>query len=48
MEQYVERLVDLIDPEANRMHNFSMEQARELLLRGNGEAARKSRVLLPW
>jgi asparagine synthase (glutamine-hydrolysing) len=41
MEQYVERLVDLIDPEANRIHNFSMEQARELLLRGNGEAAKE-------
>ena len=32
MEQYVERVVDLTEPEANQIYNLTLEAARELLL----------------
>jgi asparagine synthase (glutamine-hydrolysing) len=41
MDQYIERVVDLIDPQSNRLYNLSAEDAREILLRGPAEAARQ-------
>ncbi|HEX7579335.1 MAG TPA: asparagine synthase-related protein, partial [Thermoanaerobaculia bacterium] len=38
MHQYIERVVDLIDPEANALHGTSVETAREAVL--SGDAAR--------
>lgn len=37
---YVERVVDLTDPEANRIFNLSVDQARNLLLEKPAEAVR--------
>ena len=39
--QYVERVVDLTDPAANRILNMSVEEARECILRGPAEAVRQ-------
>jgi asparagine synthase (glutamine-hydrolysing) len=41
MEQYIERVVDLTDPRANRIYNMSMEEARERALKGGVEAIRE-------
>jgi asparagine synthase (glutamine-hydrolysing) len=38
MDQYLERVVDLTDPEANRIYNMSPEAARERVLNGSAEA----------
>jgi asparagine synthase (glutamine-hydrolysing) len=35
MHEYIERLVDLIDPATNRLLNVTLEQARERILRGS-------------
>ncbi|MGD0366610.1 MAG: asparagine synthase-related protein [Acidobacteriaceae bacterium] len=43
MDRYIERVVDLIDPASNRLHNRSVEQARELLLGDSTEAVRQIR-----
>src|SRR5580658_8239798 len=43
MDHYIERVVDLIDPASNRLHNMSVEQARELLLGESAEAVRQIR-----
>lgn len=40
MDPYVERVVDLTEPESNHLYNMSVEEARELLLRGPAEAVR--------
>ncbi len=40
MEAYVERVVDLTEPEANRIYNLSVEDARELIFR-HPEATRE-------
>ncbi len=40
MEQYVERVVDLLDPALNRMYNMSLEEARSRVLSGDPEAVR--------
>jgi len=40
MEPYVERVVDLIDPGSNHLYNMSLEEARDVLLRGPAEAVR--------
>ncbi len=37
MHQYVEDVIDLIDPKLNRIHNMSLEQARERVLKGTPE-----------
>jgi len=37
MQQYIERVVDLTEGEANRIYDLSIEQAREIILRGNAE-----------
>lgn len=41
MDQYVERVVDLTDPDANQIYNFSLEEARERLLSGGADAVRR-------
>ena len=38
MDEYVERVVDLTDPEANHLYNMSVDDARALLLDGPAEA----------
>ena len=40
MDHYIERLVDLTDPSANRIYNLTVEAARERVLRGSPEAVR--------
>jgi asparagine synthase (glutamine-hydrolysing) len=40
MEHYVERVVDLLAPDLNRIHNMSVEEARERVLSGKAEAVR--------
>jgi asparagine synthase (glutamine-hydrolysing) len=41
MEQYVECVVDLLDPAVNRIYNLTADDARELLLNHPAEAARQ-------
>ena len=41
MQSYIERVVDLLDPDANHIYNLSAEAARELLLHNPVEAARQ-------
>jgi asparagine synthase (glutamine-hydrolysing) len=41
MEQYIERVVDLLDPGANRIYNLTADAARELLLDRPAAAARQ-------
>lgn len=43
MHQYIERVVDLIDPEANALHGTSVETAREAVLSGDGARVRALR-----
>ena len=37
-QQYLERVVDLTEPEANQLYRLSVEQAREIVLHGTAEA----------
>jgi asparagine synthase (glutamine-hydrolysing) len=37
-QQYIERVVDLTEPEANQLHRVSVDEAREIILRGSAEA----------
>ncbi len=41
MEHYIERLVDLTEPEANDIYNLTADAARDLLLRRPAEAVRE-------
>jgi len=41
MHSYVERVVDLLDPDGNRLYNLTVEAARELLLKCPVEAAQQ-------
>lgn len=41
MDHYIEQLVDLTDPGANRIFNMTVEEARERILRGSPEAVRE-------
>jgi asparagine synthase (glutamine-hydrolysing) len=41
MEQYVERVVDLLDPALNRIHNLTVEEARAHVLSGKPSAVRE-------
>jgi asparagine synthase (glutamine-hydrolysing) len=41
MHQYVEDVIDLIDPTLNQIHNMSVEQARERVLSGAPEQVRE-------
>ena len=37
-QQYIERVVDLTEPEANQIYRLSVEEAREIVLHGSAEA----------
>src|SRR6266436_4676119 len=39
--QYLERVVDLTEPSANRILNMTTEEARSRVLRGSADAVRK-------
>src|SRR5215212_3481155 len=39
--QYVERVVDLLEPSLNQIHNMSLEDARSRVLSGNPDAVRE-------
>jgi asparagine synthase (glutamine-hydrolysing) len=41
MEQYIERVVDLLDPGLNRIHNLSLDEARDRVLSGKPQAVRE-------
>ena len=41
MHQYVEDVIDLIDPTLNQIHNMSAEQARERVLNGTPDQVRE-------
>jgi len=41
MNQYVERVVDLIDPSLNEIHNLSIDEARRRVLEGTPESVRE-------
>ena len=41
MDSYVERVVDLIEPGANRLYNISVDEARRVLLEGPAECVRQ-------
>lgn len=40
MHQYLERVVDLLDPALNRLHHLSVEDARQRILSGSADAVR--------
>src|SRR5271170_7364903 len=40
VQQYVERVVDLIEPETNQIHNLTVEDAQRLLLEQPGDVIR--------
>src|SRR6266576_4745412 len=39
-DHYVERVVDLLDPSLNQIHNLGLEEARRRVLSGSPEAVR--------
>ena len=41
MDEYIERLVDLIDPATQRLRNVTIEEARARILHGSAEAVRE-------
>ena len=41
MDHYVERVVDLLDPATNRIHNMTLEEARQRVLSGRAGAVRE-------
>jgi asparagine synthase (glutamine-hydrolysing) len=41
MNHYIERVVDLLDPAANQIHNMTVDDARDRVLSGNAEAMRE-------
>ncbi|HEY3124305.1 MAG TPA: asparagine synthetase B family protein, partial [Thermoanaerobaculia bacterium] len=41
IDRGIERVVDLVDPEVNRIHNMSVEDARARVARGSPEAVRE-------
>ncbi|MBV9469080.1 MAG: hypothetical protein JOZ57_07520, partial [Abitibacteriaceae bacterium] len=40
MDHYIERVVDLTNPQANHIYNMSVDEARERVLRGDAAAVR--------
>src|SRR6266545_3407378 len=40
-DHYVERVVDLLDPSLNQIHNLGLEEARRRVLSGSPQAVRK-------
>lgn len=43
MDEYLERVVDLTEPESNHLYNMSVEEARSLVLDGSAEAVNRIR-----
>jgi asparagine synthase (glutamine-hydrolysing) len=41
MNEYIERVVDLLDPSLNQIHNLSLDEARQRVLSGKPEAVRE-------
>ncbi len=41
MHSYIERVVDLLDPALNQIHNMTQEEARQRVLSGKAEAVRE-------
>ncbi len=41
MHSYIERVVDLLDPAQNQIHNMTQDEARQRVLSGNAEAVRE-------
>src|SRR6266567_5811853 len=41
MNDYIERVVDLLDPSLNQIHNMPLEEARERVLSGKPESVRE-------
>src|SRR5439155_1226500 len=41
MDHYLERVVDLLDPSLNRIHNMTASDARRRVLSGNPDAVRE-------
>ena len=41
MNEYIERVVDLLDPSLNQIHNLSLDEARQRVLSGRPEAVRE-------
>lgn len=41
MSDYIERVVDLLDPSLNQIHNMSVDEARQRVLSGRPEAVRE-------
>jgi len=41
MDHYVERVVDLTEPESNHIYNMSVDEARNLLLEGSANSVRR-------
>jgi len=41
MNEYIERVVDLLDPSLNQIHNLSLDEARRRVLSGSAEAVRE-------
>src|SRR6266508_4240107 len=41
MNHYIERVVDLLDPALNQIHNMTLDEARSRVLTGNADAVRE-------
>ena len=41
MNDYIERVVDLLDPSLNQIHNLTLDEARQRVLSGQSEAVRE-------
>src|SRR6266850_6709837 len=41
MNDYIERVVDLLDPALNQIHNMTVEEARQRVLSGRPESVRE-------
>jgi asparagine synthase (glutamine-hydrolysing) len=41
MNEYIERVIDLLDPSLNQIHNLSLDEARRRVLSGKPEAVRE-------
>ena len=41
MNDYIERVVDLLDPSLNQIHNMTVEEARQRVLSGKPESVRE-------
>src|SRR6266705_5741977 len=41
MNDYIERVVDLLDPSLNQIHNMTVEEGRQRVLSGTSESVRE-------